>query len=169
MEVHRQLSLLQKDVACANGRAIVQMVTSWRRVWLAQSCLPAALQSTFAHHPRANFGPRVDDIIEQTDKVRGDLEALRQFMLPLQALGPRQTDCRHIPAPEQRWGPSPAPSPRAKGRQQRGAQCEVKQQPVFPTRVFPPGFGHLILPQLLSSGAGGICPNLPRLELMLFP
>ena len=55
---------------------MVQVVTSWRHVRLAQSRLPAALQSTFAHHPRADVDPGVDDILEQTYNVRGDPETV---------------------------------------------------------------------------------------------
>jgi hypothetical protein len=75
MEVSRLLSLLQRDVARANGRAMAQVVTSQHHLCLAQSRLPAAVQSTFATlpiTPGLMFGPWVDDFLEQTDKVRRD-------------------------------------------------------------------------------------------------
>ena len=48
MKVSCRLSLLQRDVARANRLAMAQVVTSQCHLWLAQSRLPAALQSTFA-------------------------------------------------------------------------------------------------------------------------
>jgi hypothetical protein len=41
--------------------------------------------------PGLMFGPGVDDILEQTDKVRRDRETLRRCMPPPQAPGPRRT------------------------------------------------------------------------------
>ena len=75
MEVSRLLSLLQRDVAHANKRAMAQVVTSQHHLWLAQSRLPAALQITFATlpiTPGLTFRQGVDDILEWTDKGRRD-------------------------------------------------------------------------------------------------
>lgn len=103
MEVSRQLSKIQRDVVRANGWAMAQVVNSRHHLWLAQSHLPAALQSTFATLPITPvlmYGPGVDDVLEQTNEVRRDRETLRRFMTPPQALGPRQKDRHHPPAPK---------------------------------------------------------------------
>ena len=71
----RLLFLLQRDVACSNGRAMAQVITSQHHLWLAQSRLPAALQNTFATlpiTPGLTFGPEVNEILEQTDEVHRD-------------------------------------------------------------------------------------------------
>ena len=99
MEVSRQLSLLQRDVAPANGWAMLQVVTSRCHLWLAQSRLTPALQSIFSTHPLTpglTFGPGVDDILEQTDKVCRYRETLRRFMPRPQAPGPMPPTCIRI-------------------------------------------------------------------------
>ena len=83
---------LQKDMAQANGKALAQVVTARRHLWLSQTKLPAAMQSTFADlplTPGVTFGPGVDDILRQTDQVRKDRETLRHFMPPPQYPSPR--------------------------------------------------------------------------------
>lgn len=58
MEVARLLCLLQRDVARSNGRAMVQVCTSRRHLWLAQSrCCPEHICHS-PHHPRADLWHR---------------------------------------------------------------------------------------------------------------
>ena len=66
---------LQGDMAQANGKALAQTVTTRRHLWLSQTNLPAAMQTTFADLPMTpgiTFGPGVDEILRQTDQVRKD-------------------------------------------------------------------------------------------------
>ena len=82
---------LQRDMAQANGKALAQVVTARRHLWLSQTKLPAAMQSTFSDLPLTpgiTFGPGVDEILRQTDQVRKDRETLRHFMPPPQYSGP---------------------------------------------------------------------------------
>ena len=82
---------LQGDMAQANGKALAQVVTTRRHLWLSQTNLPAAMQTTFADLPMTpgiTFGPGVDEILRQTDQVRKDRETLRHFMPPPQFQGP---------------------------------------------------------------------------------
>jgi hypothetical protein len=135
MPVSHLLSLFQGDVAHANR---------WGHS--ASGCLPvpslagpiqSSFQSSFSTHPITPGLMLAQGLMTFWSRQIRFLGTGRQFMPPPQALGPRQMDRCHQPAPGRQWGPSPAPSPHTKGRQRGGAQCLMKQQPVFPTHVFP--------------------------------
>jgi len=82
MEVSHLIFLVQRDIARASGRAMPQVGTSLRLIWLAQSKLLG-----FGRHlrlslftPVITFWPGSNNIF-LTNMVRKGSDMLRQFML----------------------------------------------------------------------------------------
>ncbi|KAJ8349855.1 hypothetical protein SKAU_G00249850 [Synaphobranchus kaupii] len=89
-EVSKLLTLLQSDIARANGKAKASVVVSCRHHTLSQSKLPLSVQKTFLELPLTpgmTFDPGVDSLLQQTAKLRKDRAALQEFMArPTEAL-----------------------------------------------------------------------------------
>ena len=142
---------IQRDMARANGKALGQIVTARRHLWLSQSKLPSGMQTTFADlplTPGVTFGPGVDEILRQTDQVRKDRETLKHFMPPpfktgqQDRSGPRQSKRTAEPLPaRQSQAAPPNPAQRRVERRRVEDHRRGRNETGRPRRAPPRGGG----------------------------